>query len=147
MRMLRPIEAEGTSRYCTGSPGRENADAVADSPAPAIKPGRKSAATADVPRRRNHLPRNFDKFHDDSPSPFYVFVSTPLLCLGWSNTGAGRLPERDAVRRVAVAQRSDHTLKHPQQEVISSPGSSRRPRRHRSRPRPQGARSRRSSIA
>jgi hypothetical protein len=51
--MLRPIECDGTSRYSIGSPGLENAAAVADPPAKPTSPGNTTAAAAASARRRN----------------------------------------------------------------------------------------------
>jgi len=50
--MLRFIAAENTSRYSTGSPGRENALAVAEPPTKPISPGSVAAATALTASRR-----------------------------------------------------------------------------------------------
>src|SRR5947208_3280914 len=50
--MLRPIPADGTCRYSTGRPGRENAPAVAAPPARPIRPGRVTAAAAPTKSRR-----------------------------------------------------------------------------------------------
>src|SRR5580700_8836781 len=50
--MLRPIEADGTCRYSTGRPGRENAPAVAAPPTRPTSPGSAAAATAATVSRR-----------------------------------------------------------------------------------------------
>src|SRR5271154_2336317 len=59
--MSRPIAADGTCRYSTGRPGRENAPAVAVSPTTPIRPGSRAAAAAPIASRRGILfspPRN-----------------------------------------------------------------------------------------
>src|SRR5690242_9607304 len=55
--MSRPIDGDGTIRYSTGRPGRENAPAVADSPARPTTPGSTAAATAATAIRRPQWPR------------------------------------------------------------------------------------------
>src|SRR3979490_1540538 len=67
--MLRFIAAENTSRYSTGSPGRENAPAVAEPPTKPISPGSVAAATALAASRRNHLPAN--------PSMNFITATNP----------------------------------------------------------------------
>src|SRR4051794_4677931 len=44
MRTLRPIEADGTSRYSTGRPGRENACAVPAPPVTTVRPATTTSA-------------------------------------------------------------------------------------------------------
>jgi len=65
MRMLRPIDADGTSRYSTGRPGRENASAVGVvCPIAPTNPGSVAAATAATVRPRSErfvFPRNFPR--------------------------------------------------------------------------------------
>src|ERR1700761_1186782 len=59
--MSRPIAAEGTCRYSTGRPGRENAPAVADPPTAPIRPDSRAIPTAPPPSRRGvpaTAPRN-----------------------------------------------------------------------------------------
>src|ERR1700759_4429137 len=53
--MLRPIDAEGTCRYSTGSPGREKALAVGEPPEMPINPGSTAAEKAATVSRRVHL--------------------------------------------------------------------------------------------
>src|SRR6516165_12304416 len=50
--MSRPIDGDGTCRYSTGRPGRENAPAVAAPPARLTRPGRVTAAAAPTKSRR-----------------------------------------------------------------------------------------------
>ena len=50
--MSRPIDGDGTIRYSTGRPGRENAPAVADPPARPITPGSSAAAMVATAKRR-----------------------------------------------------------------------------------------------
>src|ERR1700737_3071077 len=57
--MSRPIDADGTFRYSTGRPGRENAFAGAASPTTPINPGRSAASMAATAIRRVNAPRNF----------------------------------------------------------------------------------------
>jgi len=57
--MSRPMPADGTSRYSTGSPGLENAPAVAEPPTTPIRPGSKAATPTATATRRNQAPRNF----------------------------------------------------------------------------------------
>ena len=54
--MLRPIEADGTCRYSTGRPGRENAPAVGASPTRPIRPGSAAAAIVATVSRRSQPP-------------------------------------------------------------------------------------------
>src|SRR6516165_9130396 len=59
--MSRPIAAEGTCRYSTGRPGRENAPAVAEPPTAPIRPDSRAAPTAPTTSRRGMratAPRN-----------------------------------------------------------------------------------------
>src|SRR5580693_8024755 len=59
--MSRPIAAEGTCRYSTGRPGRENAPAVAGWPTTPISPGNRAAPKTPTASRRGMLfaaPRN-----------------------------------------------------------------------------------------
>jgi hypothetical protein len=75
--MSRFIAAENTSRYSTGSPGRENAPAVAEPPTKPISPGSVAAATALTARRRNHLPRNLSiNFITATNPPFITFLKS-----------------------------------------------------------------------
>src|ERR1700744_3306905 len=53
--MLRPIDADGTCRYSTGRPGRENAWAVAPPPTRPIRPGSATAVAAATVSRRIQL--------------------------------------------------------------------------------------------
>src|SRR5829696_1337818 len=57
--MSRPIPADGTIRYSTGSPGRENAPAVAEPPTTPTRPGSTAAAMAATVSRRTKAPRIF----------------------------------------------------------------------------------------
>src|SRR5215212_5420365 len=57
--MSRPIPADGTIRYSTGSPGRENAPAVAEPPTTPTRPGSTAAAMAATVSRRAKAPRIF----------------------------------------------------------------------------------------
>src|SRR6516165_7534496 len=50
--MSRPMPADGTCKYSTGRPGRENAPAVAVSPTTPTSPGSVTAATAATAIRR-----------------------------------------------------------------------------------------------
>src|SRR5271167_421049 len=54
--MLRPIEPDGTCRYSTGRPGRENAPAVGASPTRPIRPGSAAAAIVATVNRRSQPP-------------------------------------------------------------------------------------------
>src|SRR6476646_7953651 len=56
--MSRPIDADGTIRYSTGRPGRENAPAVADPPAKPMIPGSRTVARAATVNLRAQRPRN-----------------------------------------------------------------------------------------
>ena len=71
-RMLRFIAAENTSRYSTGSPGRENALAVAEPPTKPISPGSVAAAAALTASRRNHLPRNLSMNFITATNPPFI---------------------------------------------------------------------------
>src|SRR5690349_5226895 len=73
--MLRPIEADGTCRYSTGRPGRENAPAVAVPPARLIRPGRVTAAAAPTNSRR--LQARIFSLTSVIPAPCRVFVGCP----------------------------------------------------------------------
>src|SRR6478672_1238265 len=57
--MSRPIPADGTSRYSTGSPGREKAPAVAEPPTTPIRAGNTAATIAAIVSRRAQAPRIF----------------------------------------------------------------------------------------
>src|SRR5690349_19403377 len=82
--MLRFIDAEGTSRYSTGSPGRENAPAVAEPPTKPISPGKAAAVTAPTANRRNHLarvPRYLSMNFLTAPNPpFYAVLAAHKQC-------------------------------------------------------------------
>src|SRR5947209_10916988 len=59
--MSRPIAADGTCRYSTGRPGRENAPAVAEPPTAPIRPESRAAPRAPTTSRRGMratAPRN-----------------------------------------------------------------------------------------
>ena len=59
--MSRPMAADGTCRYSTGRPGRENAPASAVWPTTPIRPGSRAAAAAPSASRRGNVlaaPRN-----------------------------------------------------------------------------------------
>src|ERR1700758_313948 len=59
--MSRPMAADGTSRYSTGRPGRENAPAVAEPPTAPIRPDSSAALAAPTTSRRGirvMAPRN-----------------------------------------------------------------------------------------
>ena len=57
---------DGTSRYSTGRPGRENAFAVAEPPTTPIRPGSAAAANATTATRRDTL-RTFSKTDFTNP--------------------------------------------------------------------------------
>src|ERR1700739_1980498 len=59
--MSRPIAADGTSRYSTGRPGRENAPAGGEAPTAPIRPDSSAAEAAPTTSRRGirvTAPRN-----------------------------------------------------------------------------------------
>ncbi|CNL55146.1 Uncharacterised protein [Mycobacterium tuberculosis] len=51
--MSRPIDGDGTCRYSTGKPGRENAPAVAVPPTAPTRPDTRAAPTAPTTSRRD----------------------------------------------------------------------------------------------
>src|SRR4029079_13524759 len=73
------IDADGTIRYSTGRPGRENAPAVADPPANPISPGRAAATRALAATRRIHLPRNFSNLLITATNPPFQLLDTKQL--------------------------------------------------------------------
>src|SRR5271157_74317 len=89
--MLRPIDAEGTCRYSTGRPGRENAPAVAEPPVTSTTPTRpdsRAAPTAPITSRRGlpvTAPRNLS-------TSFILSFLIPLL-LG-ASINVGRIPNQ-----------------------------------------------------
>jgi hypothetical protein len=80
--MSRLLDGEGTIRYSTGRPGRENAPAVAEPPARLTNPGSATAAIAATNTRRGRgtqrHPNEFD--HRNQPA----FVPTPIRRSMWS---------------------------------------------------------------
>src|SRR5690242_6674830 len=80
--MLRFIEAEKTSRYSTGKPGRENALAVAEPPTKPISPGSANAAKALTASRRNHLARNFSLNFITATNPPFI-TSTKAIAVAF----------------------------------------------------------------
>src|SRR6201998_4890386 len=81
--MSRPIDGDGTSRYSTGRPGRENACAVAEPPATPISPGSAAAAAAAAASRRTQIPRLLMVFttatHPKLSMPNNVDCLTPYV--------------------------------------------------------------------
>ncbi len=59
MRMLRPIDGEGTSNCSIGRPSRENAAAVADNPVTPTKLGNTTAMRPAIISRRAETRRHF----------------------------------------------------------------------------------------
>src|ERR1700676_1021575 len=77
--MSRPIDGDGTIRYSTGSPGRENAPAVADPPTRPTTPGSTAAEMAATANRRAQWTRIMstnliEQFH---PSSGYRVTAFP----------------------------------------------------------------------
>src|SRR6476469_4905292 len=71
-----PMPADGTIRYSTGNPGRENAPAVAEPPTTPTSPGSAAAVTAATANRRAQTLRIFPTKPIDLPIPFLVVCRT-----------------------------------------------------------------------
>src|ERR1700758_1208910 len=120
--MSRPIDGDGTCRYSTGRPGRENAPAVAAPPARPIRPGRATAAAAPTKSRRPQA-RIFS-LTSVIPAPLvdrWVVLSAGIYRVNTSNVDWDAVSSRSGIgfRRefripeVGGAQRSRSGTHHP----------------------------------
>src|SRR6478672_7970703 len=110
--MLRFIDGENTSRYSTGSPGRENAPAVAEPPTKPIRPGRAAVATALTASRFNHrapVPRYFSmKFITATNPPFIAsHKAIAVASCAMKHAGTTRSTPRHPVAISRLANDSD----------------------------------------
>src|SRR5262245_30034548 len=84
--MSRPIDGDGTIRYSTGRPGRENAPAVADPPTRPTTPGSSTAVMAATVSRRAQGPRILSmslilQIHPSSGYEQHVFSHDPMIAI------------------------------------------------------------------
>src|ERR1700719_4321700 len=74
--MLRPMDADGTCRYSTGRPGRENPPAVGVLTPSPMRPGSNAASNAAIVSRRPQEPRNLS-MNFMVPNPSHLSYAAP----------------------------------------------------------------------
>src|ERR1700736_2435675 len=70
------MDADGTCRYSTGRPGRENAPAVPVLPPSPMRPGSNAASNAAIVSRRPQAPRNLS-MNFMVPNPSHLSYAAP----------------------------------------------------------------------
>src|SRR5208283_4270090 len=76
--MSRPIDGDGTCRYSTGSPGFENAPAVAEPPTAPIRPDNRAAPIAATAIRRGIIAAALRNFPRNVIAPTHPNFRLPL---------------------------------------------------------------------